>query len=328
VTSSMHWLLALAAAALSALFVGVVRWLAISRGIIDRPTHRGSHSVPTPRGGGLGIVAVVVPACAGLALATGATTSALCTGACAVVAAVGWVDDRRGLSVRARLVAHVVAGVAVGVLATRSQVGGLVAAACFVWWAFCTVASINVVNFMDGINGLVASQIAVFAASAALFGTPSDPAWWYAAVVAAACLGFLPWNFPLARIFLGDVGSGALGFLVPFVMLTAAQSGHAGVVELTLPLVPLFADATVTIFQRWRRGERLSEAHRSHLYQRLANGGWGHAPVTLVYGAFATSGALVAHVDDPTVRLAATVAYLAAVVAAGVALDRRARAVR
>jgi UDP-N-acetylmuramyl pentapeptide phosphotransferase/UDP-N-acetylglucosamine-1-phosphate transferase len=159
------------------------------------------------------------------------------------------------------------------------------------------VSSINLVNFMDGINGLVASQVAVFAISIALFPQAGSPVVFYAIALAGACIGFLPWNFPRARIFLGDVGSGGLGYLVPLLALLVMRELGVDIVRAHLPLLPLYGDATWTILRRWRNGERLTTAHRSHLYQRLANGGLGHTVVTTIYTLVAIGGALVGHLE-------------------------------
>ncbi|MEO7856648.1 MAG: glycosyltransferase family 4 protein, partial [Gemmatimonadaceae bacterium] len=285
----------LAVALVSAALVGLVRALAVSHGMIQHPTHRGSHDIPTPRGGGLGVVIAIVGAFMILQTASSDPFVLACVAAGVAVAVVGWLDDRGGLSVRARLIVHVLAGITVGALAVRDTSPAIVTVALFGWWAFWTVSSINLVNFMDGINGLVASQVAIFGASLMLFSWQDATSSWYAAAIAAGCVGFLPWNFPRARIFLGDVGSGALGFLVPFIAILVMLETGIDVVSAHLPLLPLFGDATVTIVRRWRLGEKLTTPHRSHLYQRLANGGFGHTRVTLLYACASVGGAIVAH---------------------------------
>jgi UDP-N-acetylmuramyl pentapeptide phosphotransferase/UDP-N-acetylglucosamine-1-phosphate transferase len=193
------------------------------------------------------------------------------------------------------------------------------------WWTFWTVASINLVNFMDGINGLVASQVAVFALSLALYEQTGDVAPYFSIVVAAACIGFLPWNFPRARIFLGDVGSGGVGYLVPLLALLTMRSGNIDIVRAHLPLFPLFGDAVWTIARRWRNGERLTQPHRSHLYQRLANGGMGHTRVTGLYAIAAIVGAVAAHADGVSRTAVRVSVFVVAVVLAGAVLDRRVR---
>jgi UDP-N-acetylmuramyl pentapeptide phosphotransferase/UDP-N-acetylglucosamine-1-phosphate transferase len=308
----------------SFVLVGIVRQLAVRHGVIDHPGARSSHVVPTPRGGGLGLMLTVLALCAFEARRLDQRAVFAPLAGAALVALVGWLDDRRGLSVAVRLAAHVLSAMAVGIVAVSGQPTAVIAIMVLVWWTFWTVTSINLVNFMDGINGLVASQVAIFALSLALFaGTDGLPA--YAAlVVAAACIGFLPWNFPRARIFLGDVGSGGLGYLVPLLALLTMQDANVDFVRAHLPLFPLFGDAAWTIVRRWRAGERLTQPHRSHLYQRLANGGMGHVRVTALYSVAALVGAIAAHAEGISRPVVRVLIFAAATVLAGVVLDRRA----
>lgn len=316
--------LALGVGVLSFVLVGFVRRLALRHGVVDHPSERSSHVVVTPRGGGLGLLLAM------LTVSTWRATHPVDAQALwliigtVIIAAVGWVDDRRGLAVRVRLAAHLVAAIAVGTVAASATTPLLMRVLLFTWWTFWTVSSINLVNFMDGINGLVASQIAVFAFSLALFLEPSSAVAVFAVALAAACLGFLPWNFPRARIFLGDVGSGGLGFLVPVLALLAGRASGIDIVRAHLPLLPLYLDATTTIVRRWRDGERLTAAHRSHLYQRLANGGMGHVSVTAIYTAAAMVGAVAAHIGrsawvSPWIAL-----YAVSTIVVGLSLHRRA----
>jgi len=324
VSESLVWV-ALATTLAALLLVGLVREIAVRHGVLDHPTGRSSHAVATPRGGGLGVLLAALPICVWRASHPPSWPVLWTLAGAAIVAVVGWADDRQSLPVRARLAAHLVAALAVGALALQGGPSPLIGVAVFLWWTFWTMSSINLVNFMDGINGLVASQIAVFACSLALF-PGAGTAGFYAAVVAGACVGFLPWNFPRARIFLGDVGSGGLGYLVPVLAVLTMRNADIDIVRAHLPLVPLFGDAVVTIFRRWRRGERLTEAHRSHLYQRLANGGLGHTRVTAIYTFAAIVGAVAAHADR---ALGAFVwaAFVALTVLAGALLDRRAQSI-
>jgi UDP-N-acetylmuramyl pentapeptide phosphotransferase/UDP-N-acetylglucosamine-1-phosphate transferase len=281
--------------ALSFALVSLVRRLAVRHGVLDHPTERSSHAVVTPRGGGLGLLLAVLAVSAWRATHPLSWTLVALLFAASVVGLVGWIDDRRGLSVGARLVVHVVAGATVGAAATGIADYPALALMLFAAWTFWTVSSINLVNFMDGINGLVASQIAIFAGALAIVPDGTGRAAFVEITVAAACIGFLPWNFPRARIFLGDVGSGALGFFVPMLALLALEAQGVDILRAHLPLLPLFGDAAATIVRRWRRGERLTEAHRSHLYQRLANGPLTHATVTVIYAAVSLCGAVAAH---------------------------------
>lgn len=318
---TLGWFAAIAGVS-ALVLVGLVRQAALRHDVLDHPSERSSHTVPTPRGGGLGLMLAVLVPWAWRAARPLSPEVLVCIGGATLVALVGWLDDRRGLAVGSRLAVHVVAAAAVGLIAGRNSQSWIVAIGLFAWWTFWTVSSINLVNFMDGINGLVASQIAVFAVSLALFPDSSSPVPLYAVALAGACLGFLPWNFPRARIFLGDVGSGGLGFLVPVLALMVLRDPGVDVVRAHLPLLPLYGDATWTILRRWRNGERLTEAHRSHLYQRLANGAMGHTAVTMIYLLAAAAGAVVAHLGSPSGAPAWIIGYALLVLLGGYLLHR------
>lgn len=312
---------ALVAALLSFLVVGAVRRTALRHDLLDHPNERSSHSVATPRGGGLGLIAAFVVVALGSGVLGPDPLGVLCLAGLVAVGGVGWLDDRHTLPVGPRLVVHAVAGCLVGAVAARATTHPLVALVLFAWWAFWTVSSINVVNFMDGINGLVVSQLLVFGTSLGLLmhraGAPPTLAF----ALAGACVGFLPWNFPHARIFLGDVGSGALGCALAWLGAVAMTDYGLSVTQVYLPIVPLFADAATTMFIRWREGERLTTPHRRHLYQRLANGGMGHTRVTLLYALAAVVGSFVAHFAPA--QPAWIIAFLMGVVVAGRLLERR-----
>lgn len=316
---------------LSYALVGWVRRYALAAKLLDVPNERSSHVAPTPRGGGLGLIAALALVVGGFgSRSAGSTASvALILVATIAVATVGWLDDRRSLPVLPRLAAHLAAGLVVGLVALgMSRAPGLQAGigamVWFGWWAFVTVAAINVVNFMDGIDGLIAATMTVYGAHLALHAPAGSVASALAIALACACAGFLVWNWAPAKIFLGDVGSGALGVAAVCAGLIATPAFALGSVDAFLPLLPLCADAALTIAGRARRGERLTSAHRSHLYQRLANGGWGHAAVSALYGVAAAVGAVVAAV--PAARGEALAAlrggYVVAVVGAGLWLDR------
>jgi UDP-N-acetylmuramyl pentapeptide phosphotransferase/UDP-N-acetylglucosamine-1-phosphate transferase len=308
---------------LAFLFVGLVRRLALRHGVMDHPGERSSHSVVTPRGGGLGLLLAGLGLWLWRAIHPLSWSVLVGIAGTSSVALVGWMDDRAGLPVRTRLATHILAAAALGALAATGASSAWIALGVFSWWTFWTVSSINLVNFMDGINGLVACQIAVFAFSLALFPLPGTAMPFYALTIAAACVGFLPWNFPRARIFMGDVGSGALGYLVPLLALMAMRASGIDIVRAHLPLLPLFGDATWTILRRWRNGERLTVAHRSHLYQRLANGGMGHTSVTLIYTIAAAAGAVVAHLGPLPGTAIWALGYAALTLLVGFLLHRR-----
>jgi UDP-N-acetylmuramyl pentapeptide phosphotransferase/UDP-N-acetylglucosamine-1-phosphate transferase len=318
-------LIAAATCALAALLVGVVRRYALKSAVVDLPSDRSSHATPTPRGGGAGLLVAWAVVFVVEALRPPRLSLSL---ACAlagvlIVAWVGWRDDHQSLGVRTRLAAHITAAVAFLPLALLpAPMPAFPIAVAIVWWVVWIVSAINVANFMDGIDGLIGLEMAVFGGYLALLAGPSSLAGVGGAVLLGACAGFLCWNWSPARIFLGDVGSGAVGAVAILIGILALRDGYS-FVPVFLPLYPLVLDASVTLVKRWRRGERLTEPHRSHLYQRLANGGWGHAPVSLLYAAtsvFATIPALLVPVEA---RNAAILGYIAAVPLVGFWLERR-----
>ncbi|MBI4184333.1 MAG: glycosyl transferase [Proteobacteria bacterium] len=258
------------------------------RRILDHPNPRSSHRQPTPRGGGIGLLAALVPAWLGIALADPAAgPAALVAGlAAAGLALLSWRDDLVGLSPWTRLAAQALA-VGVGLLALDPGalvLQGLVPLAAdrlltgLAWLWF-----VNLFNFMDGIDALAGSEAAAIAAGLVLIAalapaaTGGPAATLLAASLGAAALGFLWWNRPPARVFLGEVGSVPLGYLLGWLLLTAAAGG-AWAAALILPLYYL-ADATLTLAARALSGERLFQAHARHFYQRAVRRGFGHGGV-------------------------------------------------
>lgn len=317
--------LALATAFLSAGLVGAVRRYALRRAVLDVPSARSSHTMPTPRGGGLGFISagMIVISAALLAGSRGSWPLAAALVGVVAVAIVGWLDDHGSLPVAPRLATHALAGLAVAWLALDVPGPfGLVGVAGAVWWVFWTVSSINVTNFMDGIDGLMGLQALVFGLHVARLDAGRSDASILAAALIGAALGFLAWNWAPARIFMGDVGSAALGMLLVVMGVLAQRSGPWPISIAFLPLFPLFLDATVTLIRRWRRGESLTQAHRDHLYQRLANGGWGHSRVSLLYGVAALAGLVVSMLATGSRRPVALALYFGAVALAGFLLDR------
>ncbi len=315
---------AAAAVPLSFILVGIVRKYASALSLVDVPNERSSHAIPTPRGGGAGAVV-----CALVLLVTlptrGNAPLMIALGGVVIAGIIGWIDDRGHAPVRVRLAAHLVAAALVLPLAIGSSTHHhpIVFAALAVMWIVLTVSAINVVNFMDGIDGLIALQLLVLSFHFGVLSSPASGERLFATILGGSALGFLVWNWPPARIFLGDAGSGALGVLG---IIGAALLGRAGnpLLGILLPLYPLCLDSLLTIVRRRRRGEDVTSAHRSHLYQRLANGGWGHARVTLLYAAAAAVGSLVATSSPAGRLLPAAIGFGGIVLAIGIALDRRA----
>lgn len=268
------------ALAVSLLSQFVIRPILIHRAVVDTPNHRSMHVTPTIRGGGIG-VAIAVAAGLGTAAVLLHSLPLWIVGAVAVVnAAIGAVEDVKGLPVRVRFGLQIVLGlVATWVLVVSMD-------ATF-WWIplgiVALVAYTNIANFMDGVNGISSMHGAIvggfYAALGATAGLPGVAA--AGLVVACAFLGFLPWNLARRRMFLGDVGSYLLGGSLVAVAIYAAFSGIS-FIALIGPVLVYVADTGTTILARWRRGEALHEAHRSHVYQRLAAGGLGHLGSTAV----------------------------------------------
>ncbi|HYG05977.1 MAG TPA: glycosyltransferase family 4 protein [Stenotrophomonas sp.] len=266
--------------ALSVLGTWAARGYALRRRLLDEPGERRSHVVATPRGGGMAIVGAMLVAAGWAAWrwpGQGITIAGAAIGL-ALVAGIGWWDDHRPLSARLRLAVHVLASLLWGAVVWRisgnAWMGALAAA--------FAVGLINVWNFMDGINGLAASQAALAAAAYAWVLAPPLSSWGWA--LAAACLGFLPFNFPRARIFLGDAGSGGLGFMLAVLFGLGLAAGLSPW-SLWLPLGTFLVDAGFTLIGRMLSGQRWWEPHAQHVYQRLGRR-FGHTRVTLGYACF------------------------------------------
>jgi UDP-N-acetylmuramyl pentapeptide phosphotransferase/UDP-N-acetylglucosamine-1-phosphate transferase len=250
------------------------RWL-VSRQILDRPNERSAHTTPVPRGGGLAILTVVLPAWAFIQPALWPLLLAA-----AALGAVGWWDDLKGLSPWPRLIAQGLA-VGLGLYQLGPVTQGLLplpidlALAGIAWLWF-----VNLFNFMDGIDGIAgveAISIALGLAVIGLWFTGFDDLAALSVALAGAALGFLYWNWHPAKLFLGDVGSQALGFLIGFLLLrTAAQGAWAA--ALILPLYFL-ADASWTLLRRTLARENIMAAHAQHIYQQAVRRGRNHAQV-------------------------------------------------
>jgi Fuc2NAc and GlcNAc transferase len=275
------------------LLTGWVRRAALKRGMLDVPNERSSHVTPTPRGGGVAIVAATTVSVATLALLGEVSRELLIAlvGGGVAVAVIGLLDDRHQLSTRVRLAVHFAAA-----LWALAWLGGLPPLRFgdvtfgFGWGGYLLGAvgivwTLNLFNFMDGIDGIAGSEAAfIFGAGTVLTlsvgGSGEVSA--LALALAAACGGFLLWNWPPAKIFMGDVGSGYLGYAVPVLALAAARENSVALLTWLILGGLFFVDATVTLARRVARGERASEAHRSHAYQWLARRWQSHLRVTLL----------------------------------------------
>lgn len=251
----------------------------------DVPNERSSHTGYVPRGAGVALTPILAVAVAGVGFkATGAPPESMIVAGLAVgLGVLSWIDDRRGLPVAVRLLAHAaaIAFTLYSMPAGGPFFGGLlpaefdVALAGFLWLWF-----VNLFNFMDGIDGIAGTETALIgfgaAAVAALAGLGGGISF-IGVAVAGAAFGFLWWNWPPAKVFLGDVGSVPLGFLLGWLLLLLAQRGQWAA-ALILPLY-YWADATLTLVRRVVRREKFWQAHRQHFYQRAARGSLGHMGV-------------------------------------------------
>lgn len=316
-----------AAAGLSSwALTGLVRRWMVARGRLDVPNERSSHVVPTPRGGGLAIAAVVL-----LGLVGGAVLGWLpwklavaLVGGGVLVGAIGWLDDCYSLPARPRLAVHLVAALwTLGWLGgfPRLDVGGTSLFLGVLGWVLAAVGivwTVNFYNFMDGIDGIAGGEAVVVGVGGGLLLMASGAAdlAGIAFLIAAASCGFLLWNWAPARVFMGDVGSGVLGFLFSALAVASENRGAVPVLVWVLLLGVFVVDATVTLLRRARNGEKVFNAHRKHAYQRAVQAGWGHARVSAVVmllgAGLAAVGYLALHI--PEHLLAVTLGGLGALV--------------
>jgi len=245
------------------------------RRMLDIPNARSSHLTPVPTGGGIACLAGVL---AGLAIASSLEHDVpwLALSGAVILAFVGFLDDQSALAAAPRLAAQIAVGALVGAAAG----GG--------WWILagmiCLPVTVNAVNFMDGINGITSVNIAAWAFMAMAVGyaqhLPSLVV--IGAVTAGASAAFLPWNAPVAKLFLGDVGSYLLGALGGVGIVIGARETPSAVVLLA-PLSIYLADTGTALFRRALRGESLTTAHRQHVYQRLVSeAGMSHSTVAAI----------------------------------------------
>jgi Fuc2NAc and GlcNAc transferase len=290
-TSTVIWIV-VAAFVLAVFVTDLMRRYALQSKLLDIPNARSSHAVPTPRGGGVGIVLAFFASVLLLTLLR--LISIRVAGAFLIgggaMASVGFLDDRSHLRASVRFGVHMTAALFAVVL-----LGGIPEATLENWglhgvWIGEVIAVLmlawtsNLFNFMDGIDGIAGSE-AVFVCAAG--------AWlnWYRggdvgltaamACLAAASLGFLRWNWPPAGIFMGDVGSGFLGFTIAVLALAVSQWDTFPIEVWGILGGVFLVDATTTLLRRVIRGELWFESHRMHAYQRLARRWESHLPVTL-----------------------------------------------
>lgn len=274
---------------------GLRKW-ALSRKALVEPSERCSHTVPTPHGGGIAIgvlaLALTVPFAISNWVPDLSMAAMLTLGL--VMLAVGVWDDFGDLPAKLRLGVHLVV-VVLGMLAIPTLPVFSVldfevdSSSAFVLWPILVLGwawLINLYNFMDGIDGLAAVQAIVVLGGMALnFAIWGPQTWtWICLLTLASVLGFVIWNWPPARIFMGDGGSGFLGFALGFLMLLSASTTTVSMWSWIILLTLFIADATTTLLVRLFTGQNVLQAHRLHAYQKLAQRAGSHLPVTSGYG--------------------------------------------
>jgi UDP-N-acetylmuramyl pentapeptide phosphotransferase/UDP-N-acetylglucosamine-1-phosphate transferase len=285
------------AAGLSAGLIWLLHPLLV-RYALARPNARSSHVVPTPQGGGIGVIAAtLIAALIGLALLHGIDAEILALlGSAILLAVIGAADDIVTMRALPRLMVQFIAvGVVVSLLPsdlrlTPPAVPIVIERAALI---VLGVWAVNLTNFMDGIDWITVAEVVPVTAGLALFGLigalpPS--AFVVALALLGAILGFAPFNRPVARLFLGDVGSLPIGLLLFWLLVVLAGRGYV-IAALLLPLYYL-ADATITLIRRASRGENIFEAHRSHFYQHATKA--GRPVISVISRVFAVNVVLVA----------------------------------
>ncbi|MEQ6886670.1 glycosyltransferase family 4 protein [Salicola sp. Rm-C-2C1-2] len=312
------------------LLTGGFRRYALSRSLIDIPNARSSHEVPTPRGGGLALVSVALVALVALVGLGDISTPVFLAlgGAGLVVAVVGFLDDHAHVPARWRLLGHFLAagwglywlGGLPEIVLWQQPVdlglaGHLIAAVFLVWL-------LNLYNFMDGINGIAGIELVTVALGGLVVASIAGiwDAGLLLAVLIAGGLGFLVWNFPHARIFMGDACSGFLGLVLGLIAVWQGALQPELFMAWVILLGTFLVDATLTLLRRILRGEAFYEAHRSHAYQFASRHYASHTPVSLAVGlinlAWLTPLAVLAVTSSLPVLLVLVVAWVPLVVLA------------
>lgn len=273
------------------LVAAVLTWVTIGWGyrhnILDRPNDRSSHQHPTPRGGGVAIVTGFYGGALMLAASGHLELRNLATVLCGLpVAIIGYLDDLRPLKAKTRLLVQVISAIAA--LSVLPELPRLTLGSCTVptsiavtLYGIALVWMTNLYNFMDGIDAMAAGQAIVIGLLWAAFLPVTAGV--LPLLLAAASVGFLIFNWPPARIFMGDVGSGFCGFIFGLLTLVASNETGFSPIVWAIPLCTFACDATVTLIVRTVHGHRPDTAHRSHAYQRLAYKIGAHLPVSIAY---------------------------------------------
>lgn len=290
---TVWWLIL--AGVVSWIFTGLLRRYALARRMLDIPNGRSSHTVPTPRGGGLAIVLTYL---ASLLVLNGLDRLELPTltglfGAGVLVALVGFIDDHQHIPARWRLVAHFTAAAwalawlgglpplpVFGFMLDLGWLGHGLAAVYLVWL-------LNLYNFMDGIDGIAGIEaVTVCLGGVVLYALSpmGDSEWLLPLLFLMAVAGFLVWNIPTAKIFMGDAGSGFIGIVLGVLSIQSAWVAPELFWSWVILLGAFVVDATVTLVRRVIRGQKFFVAHRSHAYQYASRKLKTHSLVSIIFG--------------------------------------------
>jgi Fuc2NAc and GlcNAc transferase len=279
---------------LSGLLTGLIRAYALRVSLVDVPNQRSSHTVPTPRGGGLAIALVALISLSWFTIQSGGSkeTWGILIGGFSI-AFISLLDDHVDLSARLRILVHLSAAIIcvwslggfptlhlLGQTINLGFAGNILAVLTLVWFT-------NLYNFMDGIDGIAGIEaVTVLTNLAALLVvfSPGTPWQTWCLVLSAATLGFLIWNIPIARIFMGDCGSAFLGFILGALMLATSLVNEIYLWVLLILMAVFITDATLTLVRRFLRGEKIYLAHRSHGYQHAAQQHQSHMKVSMAIG--------------------------------------------
>ncbi|MDR8365327.1 glycosyltransferase family 4 protein [Pseudomonas sp. JL3] len=285
------WWLLFAVFAVSWVLTLVLRRYALAKSLMDIPNERSSHSVPTPRGGGVAIVVaflLALPVLTGIDLLSTAALYGL-FGSGLLVAIIGFADDHGHIAARWRLLGHFIAAAwalfwlnglppieLFGITVDLGWFGNILALVYLVWM-------LNLYNFMDGIDGLASAEaISVCLGMCLVYWFSGNlELIWAPLILAAAVSGFLWWNFPPARIFMGDAGSGFLGIVLGAIALESTWLNSELLWSWLILLGVFIVDSTLTLIRRLVRGDKIYQAHRSHAYQSASRYYASHKRVTL-----------------------------------------------
>ncbi len=271
---------------LSSIGCGFMRYVSLKKSIfMDIPNQRSSHEQPMPRAGGAPMAMFAILALLFLGISRPHLLPlkwALSIGVGGgIIAWIGWLDDKSSLKASTRIVFHIIAAILAVHLLTPAETTLAVKLFAVFWVTW----SINFYNFMDGLDGLAGAEAVVIALGAGYISgrlgllAPLTVAW----VTAAAALGFLFWNWPPAKIFMGDAGSGFLGYVFGCLAIGSGAGWNGGFSTYLLLLALFWFDASFTLIKRILRGEKFWEPHRQHLYQQAAQKGYSHLEITLFF---------------------------------------------